>query len=58
MAVFALPHYLLAVIALVLAGFSLWDYKRNSNSWTIRGKIWIRTAVIFGVMAGYLMLSR
>jgi len=51
-------HYLFAIIALVLVGFSLWDYKQNSGKWTTRGKIWIRTAVIFGAMAIYLILSR
>jgi len=49
--------YLFLLIALVLGVFSIWDYKRNSGQWTIRGKTWIRLAVIFGAIAIYLLLS-
>jgi hypothetical protein len=49
--------YLFLLIALVSGGFSAWDYKRNSGQWSTRAKIWVRLAVIFGVIAIYLLFT-
>jgi predicted small integral membrane protein len=44
------PH-LFAAIAVVLAAFAAWDYRRNGNRLSTRGKIWLWLAVVFGMVA-------
>lgn len=43
------------LVALVLAGMSAKDYFGNERKQTLRGRIWARMAVIFTVVAAYLI---
>lgn len=47
----------IALVSIVLAGFALWDYQKNGRTWTVRAKIWIRTALIFAAVALYLIVE-
>lgn len=47
---------LLALIAIVLGGFACWDYVRAGRVWTLRAKIWIRTALFIAAIAALLFV--
>lgn len=47
---------LLALIAMVLGGFAWRDYVRSGRAWTLRAKIWIRTALLIAAIAALLFV--
>jgi len=46
--------YMLLAVALVLTVLSAREYFNNNRKLTVRGKIWVRIALIFAAVSGYL----
>jgi len=52
-----LAESILIVIAVFLGGLAYWDYVRGGYFWTLRAKIWLRTALIIAGIAVFLFVG-